>query len=164
VTRGTRSKKPSFSRGFAREARGTQGTRGTRGSWGLKTENQIFFFSFPAGNNYQQQPKLFRASARTQPVRTDAREGASEHVRRARGREGGREGGREEQAASADWLHLCGRLSASMRIGSVHADALVRPCGRVAFARTGSVRADAWARSRGRSLSSRTLEFIHADA
>ncbi len=36
VTGGTRSKKPSSSRGFAREARGA---RGSWGSWGLKTEN-----------------------------------------------------------------------------------------------------------------------------
>jgi hypothetical protein len=42
VTRGTRPKKPSSSRGFAREARGA---RGTWGSWGLKTENQTFFSS-----------------------------------------------------------------------------------------------------------------------
>jgi hypothetical protein len=34
VTRGTRPKKPSSSRGFAREA------RGARGVWGLKTENR----------------------------------------------------------------------------------------------------------------------------
>jgi transposase InsO family protein len=42
VTRGTRPKKPSSSRGFAREARGARGTRGSWGSWGswgLKTEN-----------------------------------------------------------------------------------------------------------------------------
>jgi hypothetical protein len=47
MTRGTRPKKPSSSRGFAREARGTRGARG------LKTENRkpnIFFLSFPAGN------------------------------------------------------------------------------------------------------------------
>jgi hypothetical protein len=40
VTRGIRPKKPSTSRGFAREARGAQGTRrtrGIRGTWGLKT-------------------------------------------------------------------------------------------------------------------------------
>jgi hypothetical protein len=40
VTRGTRPKKPSSSRGFAREARGARGSRG------LKTENRkpnIFF-------------------------------------------------------------------------------------------------------------------------
>jgi hypothetical protein len=41
VTRGTRPKKPSSSRGFAREAREA---RGSRGSWGLKTE--IFFSLF----------------------------------------------------------------------------------------------------------------------
>jgi hypothetical protein len=40
VTRGTRPKKPSSSRGFARGARAT---RGTRGSWGLKTENRNIF-------------------------------------------------------------------------------------------------------------------------
>jgi hypothetical protein len=37
VTRGTRPKKPSSSRGFA---------RGARGSWGLKTENQNIFSPF----------------------------------------------------------------------------------------------------------------------
>jgi hypothetical protein len=39
VTRGSRPKKPSSSRGFAREVREA---RGAQGSWGLKTE---FFFS-----------------------------------------------------------------------------------------------------------------------
>jgi hypothetical protein len=48
VTRGTRLKKPSSSRGFAREA------CRARGAWGLKIENRTFFFlSFPAGNNYE---------------------------------------------------------------------------------------------------------------
>jgi hypothetical protein len=42
MTRGTRPKKPSSSRGFAREARGTRVTRGSRGSWGLKIENRTF--------------------------------------------------------------------------------------------------------------------------
>jgi hypothetical protein len=37
VTRGTRPKKPSSSRGFTREARGSWG------SWGLKIENQNIF-------------------------------------------------------------------------------------------------------------------------
>jgi hypothetical protein len=50
VTRGTRPKKPSSSRGFAREARGAWGVRGF---WGLKTENCKLFISFQAGNNYQ---------------------------------------------------------------------------------------------------------------
>jgi hypothetical protein len=40
VTRGTRPKKPSSSRGFAREARGARGAQGARGAWGLKTENR----------------------------------------------------------------------------------------------------------------------------
>jgi hypothetical protein len=39
VTRGTRPKKPSSSRGFA------WGTQGTWGFWGLKTKNRTFFSS-----------------------------------------------------------------------------------------------------------------------
>jgi hypothetical protein len=50
MTRGTRPKKPSSSRGFAGEARGA---RKSQGSWGLKTKNQNFFLSFLANNNYQ---------------------------------------------------------------------------------------------------------------
>jgi hypothetical protein len=49
VTRGTRPKKPSSSRGFAREARGAWGVWGF---WGLKTENRKPKI-FQAGNNYQ---------------------------------------------------------------------------------------------------------------
>jgi hypothetical protein len=45
VTRGTRPKKPSSSRGFTHEACGARGARGDRGSWGLKTENRTFFSS-----------------------------------------------------------------------------------------------------------------------
>jgi hypothetical protein len=51
VTRGTRPKKPSSSRGFACEARGA---RGTWGSWGSKIE--IFFALF---SSQQQQPKIY---------------------------------------------------------------------------------------------------------
>jgi hypothetical protein len=40
VTRGTRPKKPSSSRGFAREARRARGVWGVWGFWGLKTENR----------------------------------------------------------------------------------------------------------------------------
>jgi hypothetical protein len=43
VTRGTRPKKPSSSRGFAREAREAGGAGGAWGSWGLKTKNRTFF-------------------------------------------------------------------------------------------------------------------------
>jgi hypothetical protein len=69
VTRGTKLKKPSSSCGFARQARGAWG------SWGLKTENQTFFF---------------RASAQThQPVR----------VGRARGYGGEGEGQGGERAS-----------------------------------------------------------------
>jgi hypothetical protein len=62
VTRGTRPKKPSSSRGFAHEA------RGARGVWGLKTENRKLKIEnwknplfFQAGNNYQKkfQKNLF---------------------------------------------------------------------------------------------------------
>jgi hypothetical protein len=72
VPRGTRPKKPSSSRSFAREACGAWGSWGP---WGLKTGNRkpnICFLSFPATNN---QKKLififiiylfFRASVRTQ--------------------------------------------------------------------------------------------------
>jgi hypothetical protein len=48
VTRGTRPKKPSSSRGFAGEghgAGGAGGAWGSWGSWGLKTKNRTFFFS-----------------------------------------------------------------------------------------------------------------------
>jgi hypothetical protein len=54
VTRETRPKNPSSSRGFAREA------RGARGSWGLKTENQFIFLSFLASNNYQKKIKKIK--------------------------------------------------------------------------------------------------------
>jgi hypothetical protein len=54
VTRGTRPKKPSSSRGFAREARGVRGFRGLKTeNRKPKTENCKFFLSFQAGNNYQ---------------------------------------------------------------------------------------------------------------
>jgi hypothetical protein len=74
VTRGTRPKKPSSSRGFACATHGARGARGAWGSWGLKTENLNFFLSFQAGNNYQKIFKkinlffifyFFRASVRT---------------------------------------------------------------------------------------------------
>jgi hypothetical protein len=45
VTRGTRPKKPSSSRGFAHEAYGAWGAWGAWGSWGLKSENRTFFSS-----------------------------------------------------------------------------------------------------------------------
>jgi hypothetical protein len=40
VTRGTWPKKPSCSRGFAREAREARGVREFWGFWGLKTETE----------------------------------------------------------------------------------------------------------------------------
>jgi hypothetical protein len=49
-------KKPS-SRGFACAACRAWGSWGSWGSWGLKTKNRNFFFSFPAGNNYQNKKK-----------------------------------------------------------------------------------------------------------
>jgi hypothetical protein len=48
VTKGTRLKKPSSSRGFACEARRARGARGSWGSWGfwgLKTEHFFPLFS-----------------------------------------------------------------------------------------------------------------------
>jgi hypothetical protein len=51
VTRGTRPKKPSSSRGFAHEA------HGARGAWGLKTETKHFFPLFSSG---QQLPKKIK--------------------------------------------------------------------------------------------------------
>jgi hypothetical protein len=77
VTRGTRPKKPSSSRSFAREARGAQG------SWRLKTENQNFFFSFPAGNNYQKNILFYFLN-----IRADS---ACQRGRKAGGGKGGRE-------------------------------------------------------------------------
>jgi hypothetical protein len=77
VTRGTRPKKPSSSRSFAREARGAQG------SWRLKTENQNFFFSFPAGNNYQKNILFYFLN-----IRADS---ACQRGRKAGGGQGGRE-------------------------------------------------------------------------
>jgi hypothetical protein len=53
VTRGTRPKKPSSSRGFAREARGAWGALGSWGSSGLKTE---FFSLF---SRREQLPKKY---------------------------------------------------------------------------------------------------------
>jgi hypothetical protein len=88
MTRGTRPKKPSCSRGFACKARGSRRTWGTWGTWGLKTENRIFFFSFQAGNNCQKKNfknKIkylfiyFRASASVQ---------TADYVRRGGGRGG----------------------------------------------------------------------------
>jgi hypothetical protein len=52
VTRGTRPKKPSSSRGFAREA---HGARGVWGFWGLKTENCKLEFSL--FSSWHQLPK-----------------------------------------------------------------------------------------------------------
>jgi hypothetical protein len=84
VTRGTRPKKPSSSRGFARE---TRGAWGAWGSWGLKTENRNYFFLL---SRWQQLPQIYfilflrprphaarrrkqqTASARTPYVRADA--------------------------------------------------------------------------------------------
>jgi hypothetical protein len=62
VTRGTRPKKPSSSRGFAREARRARGVwkvRGVWGFWGLKIENRKLkkISLFPSR---QQLPKKFK--------------------------------------------------------------------------------------------------------
>jgi hypothetical protein len=94
VTRGTRPKKTSSSRGFAREARGA---RGVRGVWGKpKIENWKKILSFQAGNNYQKflfiYLFIFFASMRTRfllrrwAVKTHPR------GKRGRGRTSGRKG------------------------------------------------------------------------
>jgi hypothetical protein len=139
VTRGTRPKKPSSSRGFTREARGAQGCRGSRGSrgswrsWQLKTENQIFFLSIQAGNNYQKKFNLFlflflffKASASARIV---------DCFHRGGGRGGEGRGGNE-----------CVRMDAAL----VRADAGLRPHGLAVSTRTQRVWADAIVRPRGR--------------
>jgi hypothetical protein len=105
---GTRPKKPSSSRGFAHEA------RGARGSWGLKTENRIFFLSFQDANNYQKKKKkkkvFFFFFERPRPCsRPRGQQTASAG-------EGGREG-----------------MNVSARTRHVRADAQGRPCGRECF-------------------------------
>jgi hypothetical protein len=119
VTRGIRPKKPSSSRGFAREARGVQGVRGVRGVQGvhgvlgvpgLKTENgklNFYFFSCPRGCS--------PASMRT----AEGREGEGGGEGR-----GGRERGGEGDASAR--TPMFARTWASARSHpSVHADA---PC------------------------------------
>jgi hypothetical protein len=101
VTRRTRPKKPSSSRGFAREA------RGARVSWGLKTENRT---SFPATNNFFLIFNLFvyffRASAWTQlPVR----------VGQARGYRGRAREGEGMEMSSSVRTGLCPRGRACVR-------------------------------------------------
>jgi hypothetical protein len=56
VTRGTRPKKPSSSRGLAHEARGARGVWGVRGFRGLKTENCKKKILFPSR---QQLPNFY---------------------------------------------------------------------------------------------------------
>jgi hypothetical protein len=117
VTRGTRPKKPSSSRGFAREARGT---RGAWGSWGLKIENRIFFFSFQDGNNYKRKRFLFLflffcADSRLCP------QGGGE------AREGGGEGGENRVRPLDAGVRLCGRAVSARTLGCVRANASVLP-------------------------------------
>jgi hypothetical protein len=56
VTKGTRPKKPSSSRGFARVNGGVWGT------WGLKTENQTFFSSLFQQATTKEKRRSVRAS------------------------------------------------------------------------------------------------------
>jgi hypothetical protein len=98
VTRGTRPKKPSSSRGFIREA------RGARGSWGLKTENGTFFSSLFQQAIANKINKFlfyfilfFRASARThQPIRV----GQAREVHRE---------GEDREVSSSARTRLCPR-------------------------------------------------------
>jgi hypothetical protein len=60
VTRVTRPKKPSSSRGFAHEAAQPTELRELgdfRDLGDLKPKTEIFFLSFQAGNNYQKEQK-----------------------------------------------------------------------------------------------------------
>jgi hypothetical protein len=56
VTRGTRPKKPSSSRGFARGARGVWGVWGF---WGLKTENRKLKKNFSLSKQARTTKKKF---------------------------------------------------------------------------------------------------------
>jgi hypothetical protein len=113
VTRGTRPKKPSSSRGFACEA------RGGRGFWGLKTENCKFFSLFPSR---QQLPKKILKKIYLFLIFISA------SARIAEGREGeggGREReGREMRPRGRPCPRGCWAASARTH-GRVHADA---PC------------------------------------
>jgi hypothetical protein len=135
VTRRSRPKKPSSSRGFAHEACGALGFMGSWGSWGLKTENQNLFFSFPAGNNYQKNYffKLFFYFIFFEHLR--GQQPASARCRReGKGGEGrggeGREGRRE-----------CVRTDATrIRADALYPSKLIRfarPCGRIFTATDG---------------------------
>jgi hypothetical protein len=121
VTRGTRPKKPSSSRGFAREA------RGARGSWGLKTETEHFFPLFSS----RQLPKkinffyflflfLFFSC-----VCADA----SARPRKAKGAKGGRgQGGELVRADAPMSARTHGRIRTDALVsartqGCIHADA-----------------------------------------
>jgi hypothetical protein len=159
VTRGTRLKKPSSSRGFARKA---CGARGVWGFWGLKTKNQKFL-SFEAGNNYQKNKYIyifFFSRARGRSPTADCVRGGGRRGGEGRGGEGG--GGRECVFLSR---RPCPR-------GRVLLPARARLHGRVVasaqmqlFARTRSaVHADARVCLRGRAMSARTCCCIRADA
>jgi hypothetical protein len=125
VTRGTRPKKPSSSRGFAHEARRS---RGSWGSWGLKTE---FFFLF---SSRQQLPKKIIIIIIFSSVRVRADAARSCRQQTASAGEGGGEGrrGREQmrprgRAVSA-WTQGCVRVVASvLPLGNFITDAIVRP-------------------------------------
>jgi hypothetical protein len=106
VTRGTRPKKPSSSRGFARKARQARRARGARGSRGLKTENRNFFSLF---RSWQQLP-IFFIIVIIFLVSASAFVWTADRVRRGWGREG--EGGNESVRADAG-LHPCGRIFTS---------------------------------------------------
>jgi hypothetical protein len=122
VSRGTRPKKPSSSRGFARKA---CGARGFQGFWGLKTKNQkLKIENCKSLSKPETTTKkifktifilflfLFIASARTQPyVRVDAGTAG----------EGGRGGG-----ADAKMLPSKRSMSALTRV-RVLAEASVLP-------------------------------------
>jgi hypothetical protein len=70
---GTRPKKPSSSRGFARQARGARGVGGFWGFWGLKTENRklkiekILSLSKPAQTRFLPRPRTVKTRPWVKP-------------------------------------------------------------------------------------------------
>jgi hypothetical protein len=126
VTRGTRPKKPSSSRGFAR---GAQGAGGAWGSWELKTENRTFFSSFFQQTNTKKKIKekillLFYFFEHPRHIRTDGLRSHG-HISpstqgkgvRGRARVRGREVPTRAYVCADAGARPCGRISLSTQTG-----------------------------------------------
>jgi hypothetical protein len=105
VTRGTRPKNPSSSRGFAR------GAYGARGAWGLKTENRTIFSSlFQQATTKTNNIFIFIFFKRPLHVRVDASAcPCGRKAGRARGYKGGRGVGRWERAGPRGLIRVSAR-------------------------------------------------------